>query len=115
MDNVRNPIIIDQFYCLNKGCLNQTSAVVVSDISYIDIKGTYDIRSPPMHFGCSDSMPCMNLTLANIELFPSRGDILLDPFCWNAYGNLQTLTIPPISCLLETSSRSFLESEKDYC
>ncbi|XP_038905655.1 polygalacturonase At1g48100-like [Benincasa hispida] len=115
MDNVRNPIIIDQFYCLNKGCLNQTSAVVVSDITYVDIKGTYDIRSPPMHFGCSDSMPCMNLTLANIELFPSKGEVLLDPFCWNAYGNLQTLTIPPVACLLESSSRSFLESEKDYC
>ncbi|XP_023529142.1 polygalacturonase At1g48100-like [Cucurbita pepo subsp. pepo] len=115
MDNVRNPIIIDQFYCLNKGCLNQTSAVVVSDISYIDIKGSYDIRNPPMHFGCSDSMPCVNLTLANIELFPSEGDIFMDPFCWNAYGDLQTLTIPPLGCLLEASSRSILETQRDYC
>lgn len=115
MDNVRNPIIIDQFYCLKKGCLNQSSAVLVSDITYNDIKGTYDIRSPPLHFGCSDSMPCANLTLADIELLPAKGDIVLDPFCWNAYGNLQTLTIPPVDCLLESSSQSIMESEKDYC
>ncbi|XP_022155237.1 polygalacturonase At1g48100-like isoform X2 [Momordica charantia] len=115
MDNVRNPIIIDQFYCLNKGCLNQSSAVLVSDITYTDIKGTYDIRSPPLHFGCSDSMPCTNLTLADIELLPARGDIVSNPFCWNAYGNLQTLTIPPVACLLESAARSTIQSEKDYC
>ncbi|KAF2325004.1 hypothetical protein GH714_022189 [Hevea brasiliensis] len=101
MDNVRNPIIIDQFYCLTKDCTNQTSAVFVSDILYENIKGTYNIRSPPMHFACSDSVPCTNLTLSDVELLPAQGDLVLDPFCWNAYGELQTLTIPPVSCLIE--------------
>ncbi|XP_024020047.1 polygalacturonase At1g48100 [Morus notabilis] len=116
MDNVRNPIIIDQFYCLPKNCANQTSAVFVSDILYDNIKGTYDVRSPPMHFGCSDSVPCANLTLSEVELLPATGDIVLDPFCWNAYGELQTLTIPPVSCLLEGVPNSKLDnSDKGYC
>ncbi|XWS46514.1 hypothetical protein CRYUN_Cryun14cG0073500 [Craigia yunnanensis] len=106
MESVRNPIIIDQFYCLTKDCTNQTSAVYVSDILYESIKGTYDIRSPPMHFACSDSVPCTNITLSDIELLPAQGDILLDPFCWNAYGDLEALTIPPVSCLMEGIPRS---------
>ncbi|KAL9348014.1 hypothetical protein Peur_059380 [Populus x canadensis] len=115
MDNVRNPIIIDQFYCLSKGCTNQTSALSVSDILYENIKGTYNIRSPPMHFACSDSVPCTNLTLSDVELLPAEGDLVLDPYCWNAYGNFRTLTIPPVSCLMEGIPRSNLNNEMDYC
>ncbi|KAG6748359.1 hypothetical protein POTOM_048278 [Populus tomentosa] len=115
MDNVRNPIIIDQFYCLSKGCTNQTSALSVSDILYENIKGTYNIRSPPMHFACSDSVPCTNLTLSDIELLPAEGDLVLDPYCWNAYGDFRTLTIPPVSCLMEGIPRSNLHNEMDYC
>ncbi|KAK6118138.1 hypothetical protein DH2020_048122 [Rehmannia glutinosa] len=115
MDNVRNPIIIDQFYCLSKDCANHTSAVYVSDIQYSGIKGTYDIRSPPMHFACSDSVPCTNITLSDIELLPDEGDVVLDPFCWSAYGELETLTIPPVFCLLEGVPRSILENDVGSC
>lgn len=115
MDNVRNPIIVDQFYCLSKKCTNQTSAVFVSDILYSNIKGTYDVRSPPMHFACSDSVPCTNLTLTDVELLPAQGDLVLDPFCWNAYGDRQTLTIPPVLCLLEGMPRSLLDNDIGYC
>ncbi|XP_028791483.1 polygalacturonase At1g48100-like isoform X2 [Neltuma alba] len=115
MDRVRNPIIIDQFYCLTKECANQTSAVFVSNIVYTNIKGTYDTRSPPMHFACSDSVPCTNLTLSDVELLPAQGDMVLDPYCWNAYGNLQTLTIPPMSCLLEGIPQSVQGNEIGHC
>ncbi|XAR61456.1 Polygalacturonase [Bertholletia excelsa] len=115
MDNVRNPIIIDQFYCLLKDCSNQTSAVLVSDILYTNIKGTYDVRSTPMRFACSDSVPCTNITLSNVELLPAQGEMVLDPFCWNAYGDLQTLTIPPVSCLLEGFPRSIVENTIGIC
>lgn len=101
MENVRNPIIIDQFYCLTKECSNQTQAVVVSNIEYKNIKGTYDVRSPPMHFGCSDSVPCRNITLSEVELLPSEGEMMMDAFCWNVYGQIETMTIPPVSCLLD--------------
>ncbi|KAL2535211.1 Pectin lyase-like superfamily protein [Forsythia ovata] len=115
MDNVRNPIIIDQFYCLSRTCTNHTSAVYLSDIQYMGIKGTYDIRSPPMHFACSDSVPCTNIKLSDVELLPAQGDMVLDPFCWNAYGEPQTLTIPPVSCLLEGIPRSILENDAGFC
>ncbi|KAJ1412530.1 Pectin lyase fold/virulence factor [Sesbania bispinosa] len=115
MVNVRNPIIIDQFYCLTKECSNKTSAVFVSDILYTNIKGTYDIRSSPVSFACSDTVPCTKLTLSDIELLPAQGDIVHDPFCWNAYGDLQTLTIPPVSCLLEGTPQSILDYDTSHC
>ncbi|KAM0960824.1 hypothetical protein ACFX13_026388 [Malus domestica] len=115
MDNVRNPIMIDQYYCLTKGCTNQTSAVFVSDILYSNIKGTYDVRSSPMHFACSDALPCTNLTLSEVELLPAVGDKVSDPYCWNAYGELQTLTIPPVSCLLDGVPRSLLDKYVERC
>ncbi|KAL3648145.1 hypothetical protein CASFOL_009113 [Castilleja foliolosa] len=115
MDNVRNPIIIDQFYCLAKDCANHTSAVHISNIQYSGIKGTYDIRSPPMHFACSDSIPCTNITLSDVELLPEKGDVLSDAFCWSVYGELQTLTIPPVACLLEGVPGAILENEDGYC
>ncbi|KAJ6334339.1 hypothetical protein OIU78_011267 [Salix suchowensis] len=115
MDNVRNPIIIDQFYCLTKRCSNQTSAVSVSQVLYENIRGTYNIRSPPMHFACSDSLPCTNITLSDVELLPDKGDLVRDPYCWNAYGVSQTLTIPPVSCLLEGIPGSIFNNDMHYC
>ncbi|KAF7804960.1 polygalacturonase [Senna tora] len=115
MEAVRNPIIIDQFYCLAKDCSNKTSAVSVSNIVYSNIKGTYNIRSPPMHFACSDAVPCTNLTLSDIELLPAEGDMVHDPYCWNAYGDLETLTIPPVSCLLEGTPQSMLGNDIGHC
>ncbi|KAB5569554.1 hypothetical protein DKX38_003347 [Salix brachista] len=113
--SVRNPIIIDQFYCLTKRCSNQTSAVSVSEVLYENIRGTYNIRSPPMHFACSDSLPCTNITLSDVELLPDKGDLVRDPYCWNAYGVSQTLTIPPVSCLIEGIPGSILNNDMHYC
>ncbi|KAK4491338.1 hypothetical protein RD792_002074 [Penstemon davidsonii] len=116
MDTVRNPIIIDQYYCNTRACLNQSSAVYINDISYKNIKGTYDVRSPPMHIACSDAMPCTNLTILDVELFPAQGKRFLDPFCWNAYGdNNKTLTVPPVFCLLKGFPESFPRNDVDKC
>ncbi|XP_024009913.1 polygalacturonase At1g48100-like, partial [Eutrema salsugineum] len=108
LDTVRNPIIIDQYYCTAKSCANKTSAVFVYDIKYQSIKGTYDIRSPPIHFGCSNNVPCTNLTLSGIELLPSKGEIIVDPFCWNAYGMTDEFSVPSISCLKSDPSTLLL-------
>ncbi|KAL0812310.1 hypothetical protein Bca101_068753 [Brassica carinata] len=115
VESVRNPIIIDQYYCMSKDCSNKTSAVFVSDIAYQGIKGTYDIRSPPMHFGCSDAIPCTNLTLSGIELLPAKGDIVLDPFCWNAYGLAEELSIPPVWCLMSDPPTALQGALVDKC
>ncbi|GMG99799.1 hypothetical protein Nepgr_001639 [Nepenthes gracilis] len=117
MDTVRNPIIIDQYYCLTKKCDNQTSAVSISSVSYLNIKGTFDVRSPPMRFACSDTVPCTNITVAGVELLPATLDTkhVSQPFCWNAYGTLQTLSVPPIYCLLEGTPIYLLSAESAQC
>ncbi|CDY67535.1 BnaAnng24580D [Brassica napus] len=115
VESVRNPIIIDQYYCMTKDCANKTSAVFVSDITYQGIKGTYDIRSPPMHFGCSDAVPCTNLTLSGIELLPEKGEIVVDPFCWNAYGIVEELSIPPVWCLMSDPPTALQGALVDKC
>lgn len=115
LENVRNCIIIDQYYCMSKDCRNQTSAVYVSDVLYSNIKGSYDVRSPPIHFACSDSVPCTNITMSEVELLPYEGELVDDPFCWNAYGVQETLTIPPISCLQDGMPQSIRENYNVGC
>ncbi|OVA13557.1 Glycoside hydrolase [Macleaya cordata] len=115
MDNVKNCIIVDQYYCLTKDCQNQTSAVFVNDVSYKNIKGTYDVLSKPIHFACSDTVPCMNITVSEVELLPAQGETGNDPFCWNAYGTLQTETVPLISCLQKGKPESISESSTYVC
>ncbi|XP_074560330.1 polygalacturonase At1g48100-like, partial [Curcuma longa] len=116
MENVRNCIIIDQYYCSNKGvCANQSSAVYVSGVAYCNIKGMYDVRSPPVHFACSNTLPCTNITMVEVELLPHEGELVDDPFCWNAYGAMQTATIPPIDCLQASASASLLRHLRLRC
>ncbi|KAA8530225.1 hypothetical protein F0562_004934 [Nyssa sinensis] len=98
VSEVKTPIMIDQFYCDRSKCQNETSAVAVSGISYQNIKGTYTVK--PIHFACSDSLPCTGITLTTIELKAIQaGNPLNNPFCWQTYGELKTTTTPPIDCL----------------
>ncbi|CAH9137065.1 unnamed protein product [Cuscuta epithymum] len=115
IENVRNCVIIDQYYCLTKDCRNQTSAVYVRDVTYRNIKGTYDVRTPPIHFACSDAVACTGIVMSEVELLPSEGESVADPFCWNAYGVLESLTIPPIDCLLDGTPRSISDAAQYTC
>ncbi|KAG0496499.1 hypothetical protein HPP92_001190 [Vanilla planifolia] len=72
----------------------------------LNINGTYDDRRPPIHLGCSEAVPCTNIALSNVKLLPAQGGRALDAFCWNAYGEMRTASVPPISCLLEGMPRS---------
>lgn len=97
VSEVKTPIMIDQFYCDKGTCKNETAAVAVSGINYMNIKGTYTVQA--VHFACSDSLPCIGVSLTTIELKSVQGSHLHDPFCWETYGELKTTTEPPISCL----------------
>nr|XP_048324659.1 polygalacturonase At1g48100-like [Ziziphus jujuba var. spinosa] len=117
METVQNPIIIDQYYYLQKKCPNQTSALMISDIKYTNIYGTYDKDSPPMYLACSDSIPCTNITLSELELRPAQGKSPSDPFCWKAYGNVRTIstsssTMNQIRCLLKGFPKSNIRLQK---
>ncbi|KAF3431247.1 hypothetical protein FNV43_RR25977 [Rhamnella rubrinervis] len=98
VSEVQLPIVIDQFYCDKSTCKNQTTAVALSGINYERIRGTYTVK--PVHFACSDSLPCVDVTLNAIQLTPvQEGYHMYDPFCWQTFGELRSPTVPPIACL----------------
>lgn len=115
VSEVQLPIIIDQFYCDKRNCKNQTAAVALSGIHYEKIRGTYTVK--PVHFACSDSMPCSEVTLTDIQLKPIQERYhLYDPFCWQSYGELYSPTVPPIACLQAGKpSSSKTQTDQDTC
>ncbi|XP_073048896.1 polygalacturonase At1g48100-like [Primulina eburnea] len=96
---VQLPIVIDQYYCDKRSCKNQTTAVALSGINYENIRGTYTVK--PVHFACSDILPCTDVTLTDIQLKPQQERYhMYDPYCWQTFGKLLTPTVPPVECLL---------------
>ncbi|KAJ7962880.1 Pectin lyase-like superfamily protein [Quillaja saponaria] len=94
MENVSNPIIIDQYYCDSRHpCKNQTSAVKVEDVSFINIKGT-SATEEAVKFACSDASPCEGLYLEDIFLLTNNGGRTRS-FCWEAHGSSWGLQHPP--------------------
>ncbi|XP_022726620.1 polygalacturonase At1g48100-like isoform X2 [Durio zibethinus] len=115
VSEVQLPIVIDQFYCDKRACNNETAAVALSGITYEKIRGTYTVK--PVHLACSDSLPCIGVTLSAIELKPLQESYhLYDPFCWQTFGELTTPTVPPIRCLqIGKPSNNRVESDHDVC
>ena len=108
VENISNPIIIDQFYCgtTSSGhCKNMSSAVQVMGVTYHNIHGTYS-KGRPVHFACSDTVPCTNIMVAQVELLPFRGFFMQvdKPFCWNSYGSSLMPTIPSFRVCLHPNS-----------
>ncbi|XP_062156018.1 probable polygalacturonase At1g80170 isoform X2 [Alnus glutinosa] len=94
MENVSNPIIIDQYYCDSRQpCANQSLALKVENISFTHIKGT-SATEEAIKFSCSDNFPCAGLYLEDIQLVSSCGGITTS-FCWEAYGLSSGLVNPP--------------------
>ncbi|KAM7251292.1 hypothetical protein ACFE04_023175 [Oxalis oulophora] len=97
MVNVSNPIIIDQYYCDSPTtCQNQTSAVKISQIMYKNISGTS--KSPKaMKFACSDTVPCRNIVLSNVNLESEDGNV--ETYCHSAQGFGHGVVHPSADCL----------------
>lgn len=112
VSDVETPIMIDQYYCDKSKCQNESSAVYVSDVNYINIRGTY--TEQPAHFACSASMPCTGISLSSINLTPTQTS--KQPYCYQTYGELKTATVPQISCLQTGgSSKSGIHSNSKSC
>ncbi|MCH82689.1 polygalacturonase-like, partial [Trifolium medium] len=68
MNNVTNPIIIDQNYCDQESpCQQQKSAVQIRNVLYQNIKGT-SASDVAVQFNCSQNFPCQGIVLQNIDL-----------------------------------------------
>ncbi|KAL4198780.1 hypothetical protein AMTRI_Chr03g47720 [Amborella trichopoda] len=99
MNQVSNPIIIDQFYCDSSiPCQNQTSAVNISQVMYINVSGTSKTPNA-MKFACSDTVPCSNIILSNVNLQRDNGDGNVQTFCHSAVGYNYGIVHPSADCL----------------
>ncbi|KAK4433606.1 putative polygalacturonase [Sesamum alatum] len=110
MDDVSNPIIIDQFYCDSpKSCQNQTSAVEISQIMYRNITGTSKSEKA-MKFACSDTVPCTRIILNNINL--QRSDGTVETFCNSAAGIGYGYIQPSAECLSSSDKDKIIIQKK---
>ncbi|KAL2501723.1 Polygalacturonase ADPG1 [Forsythia ovata] len=74
MQNVKNPIIIDQSYCdQSKPCKEQSSAVQVNNVVYQNIKGTSS-SNVAIDFDCSKKYPCQGIVLQNVNLGSAKAE-----------------------------------------
>ncbi|KAH0861963.1 hypothetical protein HID58_079174 [Brassica napus] len=73
MENVQNPIIIDQNYCpSHQGCPTEHSGVKISQVTYKNIQGT-SATQQAMKLVWSQSNPCTGITLQDIKLTYKKG------------------------------------------
>lgn len=97
MEDVANPIIIDQFYCDSPNpCSNQTTAVQISKIMYRNITGTTKSKEA-MKFACSNTFPCRSIVLSNIDL--QKKDGTAETYCNSATGFGFGTINPSADCL----------------
>ncbi|KAG7592744.1 Pentatricopeptide repeat [Arabidopsis thaliana x Arabidopsis arenosa] len=97
MQDVANPILIDQFYCDSPTtCQNQTSAVKISQIMYRNITGTTKSEKA-IKFACSDTVPCSHIVLNNVNLEGKDGQV--EAYCNSAEGFGYGVIHPSADCL----------------
>lgn len=73
MQNVTNPVIIDQYYCdQTEPCQERNKAVQLSQVLYQNIRGT-SASEIAIKFNCSRSVPCREIYLQDVILEPEGG------------------------------------------
>ncbi|KAK9664970.1 hypothetical protein RND81_14G080800 [Saponaria officinalis] len=99
MDDVQNPIVIDQNYCpYNLNCPGQESGVEVKDVTYENIHGS-SATQVAVKFDCSPKYPCNSIRMYDVRL-TYKGQ-LATAFCANA-GGIVAGVIEPTSCIIGT-------------
>ncbi|XP_026414127.1 polygalacturonase-like [Papaver somniferum] len=96
MNNVRNPIIIDQIYCPGtKGCSDQNSGLKISGVTYLNVTGT-SATPIAISFHCSATTPCDGIKLYNVNLTYSKQPA--KSYCFSALGTSSAGQPTPGSC-----------------
>ncbi|KAI3455334.1 hypothetical protein Pfo_011997 [Paulownia fortunei] len=94
-----NPVIIDQYYCPHKKCSNKTSSVKVSDVTYSGLHGTSICKNATINFSCSQTVPCTNIILDDVDIKSAYPHDSTSAHCINAHGIAHTLN-PTVNCLM---------------
>ncbi|KAF8023808.1 hypothetical protein BT93_F1095 [Corymbia citriodora subsp. variegata] len=95
--NADNPIIIDQQYCPSKKCSPQSSQVKISNVKFINIRGTSS-SLVAVNINCSPAVPCTGIKLRDINLECDGSGGRASSACANAKGATYGRQNPP-SCL----------------
>ncbi|GJP41791.1 hypothetical protein CLOM_g1436 [Closterium sp. NIES-68] len=98
MTDVTYPIVINQFYCDTKNvdaskCVPQLNAIAIQDISFNNIRASCN-GSDGIVVSCSSTVPCSDISLANVRIVPSDPSKTLTPSYTNAYGNTGWNVLP---------------------
>ncbi|KAG6582328.1 putative polygalacturonase, partial [Cucurbita argyrosperma subsp. sororia] len=97
LENVKNPIIIDQHYTAYAyGRKNKGREIKVSDVTYRDVHGT-SANEKAITLDCSRAR-CTNIIMEEVNITTSTSDEEAKSFCQNADGE-STSTVPPVPCL----------------
>ncbi|URD95964.1 Polygalacturonase [Musa troglodytarum] len=96
---VMNPIIIDQHYCPATVCAEKPSAVQVSDVRFIEARGTSSSQVA-INFNCSQNVACTGITIQNVEIQPAQQGGQASSYCFNAHGTVTGVAKPAVPCLM---------------
>ncbi|XP_042448843.1 polygalacturonase ADPG2-like [Zingiber officinale] len=106
MNEVRNPIIIDQYYCPHSSCASKTTAVQVSDVKYLSVTGT-STSSVAIALNCSQTVPCTGITMDNVNLWSANQGQQVQSNCIDAKGSQYELLEGLVN--IEVYSHSYVE------
>ncbi|CAI9779455.1 unnamed protein product [Fraxinus pennsylvanica] len=109
MQNVKNPIIVDQNYCDQaEACIEQSSTVQVKNVVYQNIKGT-SASNVAIYLDCSKSSPCQGIVLQNVKLV-RKGEGSVKATCNNIVNLEKVGTVSPL-CPQSHSQFEFVNSK----
>ncbi|KAL4181925.1 hypothetical protein AMTRI_Chr12g273490 [Amborella trichopoda] len=95
MNNVANPIIVDQQYCPYSSCPQMgPSRVKMNDLSFKNIRGT-SASKIAVNLLCSEAFPCQNVKLDDIKLEYNGQGEASSASCTNVKGVSTGIQIPP--------------------
>ncbi|MBA0804332.1 hypothetical protein Gohar_003921 [Gossypium harknessii] len=95
MENVTNPIIIDQAYCPFASCTPMgPSQVKLSDIYFKKIQGT-SLSAVAVALECSKGIPCQDIYLEDVHLELATGEKQVTSTCKNVRAKYIGTQIPP--------------------
>ncbi|KAI3875314.1 hypothetical protein MKX03_000741 [Papaver bracteatum] len=98
LEEVHNPIVIDQYYCNgDHHCTEYPSAVKISDVTFNGIRGS-STNSLVINLNCSKTVACTNIRMNQISIQTIKSKDSASSYCMNALGKEKD-TSPNVPCL----------------